>query len=68
MAIFLSPRNRVDKLYSQALGSLFVASYHSQGYGRGSLPFLFLEIIYIQLWGCLGKPALSIFTVLKIAV
>jgi hypothetical protein len=31
--VFVSPRNRVAQLYPQALGSLFVASYDSQGYG-----------------------------------
>jgi hypothetical protein len=30
--IFISPRNRVVQLYLQALGSLFVASYDSEGY------------------------------------
>jgi hypothetical protein len=30
--VFISPRNRVAQLYPQALGSLFVASYDSQGY------------------------------------
>jgi hypothetical protein len=29
------PPNRVTRLYPQALGSLFVASYDSQGYGGG---------------------------------
>jgi hypothetical protein len=33
--VFISPRNRVAWLYSQALGSLFFASYDSQGYGGG---------------------------------
>jgi hypothetical protein len=33
--IFISPRNRVAQLYLQELGSLFVASYDSQGYGGG---------------------------------
>jgi hypothetical protein len=33
--VFISPRNRVAQLYSQALGSLFIASYDSQGYGGG---------------------------------
>jgi hypothetical protein len=28
-AVFISPKNRVARLYSQALGSLFVASYDS---------------------------------------
>jgi hypothetical protein len=32
--VFISPRNKVVLLYPQALGSLFVASYDSQGYGR----------------------------------
>jgi hypothetical protein len=31
--VFISPRNRVAQLYHRALGSLFVASYDSQGYG-----------------------------------
>jgi hypothetical protein len=30
--VFISPRNRLARLYSQALGSLFVSSYDSQGY------------------------------------
>jgi hypothetical protein len=29
------PRNRVVQLYPQVLGSLFVTSYDSQGYGGG---------------------------------
>jgi hypothetical protein len=33
--VFISPRNRVVQLYPQALGSLFVASHDSQGYGGG---------------------------------
>jgi hypothetical protein len=33
--IFISPSNRVAQLYSQALGSHFVTSYGSQGYGGG---------------------------------
>jgi hypothetical protein len=31
--VFISPRNRVAQLYPQALVSLFIASYDSQGYG-----------------------------------
>jgi hypothetical protein len=34
VSVFISPRNRVARLYIQALGSLFVASYDSQGYGK----------------------------------
>jgi hypothetical protein len=33
--VFVSPRNRVARLYLQALGSFFVASYDSHGYGGG---------------------------------
>jgi hypothetical protein len=33
--VFVSSRKRVARLYSQALGSLFVAFYNSQGYGGG---------------------------------
>jgi hypothetical protein len=33
--VFISPRNSVAELYPQALGSLFVATYDSQGYGGG---------------------------------
>jgi hypothetical protein len=33
--VFISPRNRVAQLYSQALGPLLVASYDSQGYSGG---------------------------------
>jgi hypothetical protein len=35
--VFISPRNRVAQLYPRALGSLFVFSYDSQGYGGGIL-------------------------------
>jgi hypothetical protein len=31
--VFVSPRNRVARLYPKALGSLFIASYDLQGYG-----------------------------------
>jgi hypothetical protein len=33
--VFISSRNRVARLYPQELGSLFIASYDSQGYGGG---------------------------------
>jgi hypothetical protein len=33
--IFISPRNRAAQLYPQALGSLFVTPYNSQGCGGG---------------------------------
>jgi hypothetical protein len=35
--VILSPRNRVPQLYPQALGSLFVAFYDSQGYSENIL-------------------------------
>jgi hypothetical protein len=40
VAVFISPRNRVARLYPQAFGSLFVASYESQDYGGGIRPLL----------------------------
>jgi hypothetical protein len=39
--VFISPRNRVVQLYLQALGSLFVASYDSQGYGGSIRPCIY---------------------------
>jgi hypothetical protein len=33
--VFIYPRNRVAQLYFQALGSLFIAFYDSQGYDGG---------------------------------
>jgi hypothetical protein len=41
--VFVSPRNRVTRLYPQALGPLFVASYDSQGYGGGNRTRLHTE-------------------------
>jgi hypothetical protein len=35
--VFISPRNRMAQLYPRALGSLYVVSYDSQGYGGGIL-------------------------------
>jgi hypothetical protein len=53
--VFTSPRNRVTQLYPQALGSLSVASYGSQGYSGGSLTCLhagFLSVPTISLLQC----------------
>jgi hypothetical protein len=36
----MSPRDMVAKLYSEAVGSLFVALYDSQGYGESILTHL----------------------------
>jgi hypothetical protein len=44
--VFISPRNRVSRLYPQSLGSLFVPSYDSQGYGGSIRPRLY----YICRW------------------
>jgi hypothetical protein len=41
--LFISHRNRVAQLYPRALGSSFVASYDSQGYGGGILTCLTLQ-------------------------
>jgi hypothetical protein len=35
VSIFVSLRKRMGQLYPESLGSLFVASYDSQGYGVG---------------------------------
>jgi hypothetical protein len=35
--VFMSPSDRVAQIYIQAPGSLFVAFYHTQGYGGGIL-------------------------------
>jgi hypothetical protein len=37
---FISPMNKVAQLWPQAMGSLFFASYDSQGYGEGVQPCL----------------------------
>jgi hypothetical protein len=42
--VFISPRNRVAQLYPRALGSNFVASYDSQGYGGGILTRLHFPV------------------------
>jgi hypothetical protein len=44
--VFISPRNSVAQLYPRALGSLFVASYDSQGYGGGIITRLHTGLIY----------------------
>jgi hypothetical protein len=37
--MYVPPRNRVARLYPHSLGSLFIASYDSQGYGGGILTY-----------------------------
>jgi hypothetical protein len=37
VSVFISLRNRIAQLYPRELGSIFVASYDSQGYGGGIL-------------------------------
>jgi hypothetical protein len=46
--VFISPRNRVAQLYTQPLGSLFVVSYDSQGYGGGIRPRL-LDVTTVKI-------------------
>jgi hypothetical protein len=41
--VFIFPRNKVAQLYLQALGSFFVTSYDSQGYGGGFRTHLHTE-------------------------
>jgi hypothetical protein len=45
VSIFISPRNRVARLYLQALGSLFVASYDSNNCGGGIRPRLHTDLV-----------------------
>jgi hypothetical protein len=49
--VFISPRNRVAELYPQALGSLFIASYDSQGSGGGILNRLHTGSVKVQIKG-----------------
>jgi hypothetical protein len=45
--VFISPRNKVARLYPQALGSLFVASDDSEVYGGGIPPRLHMGSVYL---------------------
>jgi hypothetical protein len=45
--IFISPRDRVAQLYLKVLGSVFIASYDSQGYGGGIRPSLRVRSISV---------------------
>jgi hypothetical protein len=59
--VFMSLRNRVARLYPQAVGSLFIASRDSQGYGGGIRPRLHTRFFYYW-WGgtkSLGTAATS---------
>jgi hypothetical protein len=47
--VFISPRNRMARLYTQIMGSLFVASYDSQGYG-GVFTSRCLEMNVLYCW------------------
>jgi hypothetical protein len=47
--VFTSPRKRVTQLYPPALGSLFVASYDSQGYGGGIRTHLHTGLHHVSL-------------------
>jgi hypothetical protein len=51
--VFISTKNRVARLYPQAMDSLFVTSYDSQGYGGDIRPRLhkgsyLLQILYVM--------------------
>jgi hypothetical protein len=52
--VFISPRNRVAQLHPQALGSLFVASYDSQGYDWG-IRYRHHTVFFLQ------PPSLSLY-------
>jgi hypothetical protein len=53
--VFIYPRNRVARLYPQSLGSLFVASYDSQGYS-GIIRTRLIELMR-SFQGSLYRPA-----------
>jgi hypothetical protein len=64
--VFISTRNNVARLYPQALASLYVTSYDSQGYGRGmrlrfhmGLPILLWVWVICQDWRSVGKSVLG---------
>jgi hypothetical protein len=48
VSAFISPRSMVARLYPQALGSLFVASYVSQGYDGGIRTHLHTGVVSIS--------------------
>jgi hypothetical protein len=45
--VFIFPGNRVARLYPQVSGSLFVASYNSQGYGGAIRPRLHTGVVLL---------------------
>jgi hypothetical protein len=47
VCVFISPSDGVAQLYPQALGSLFVAFYDSQGYGGGILTLSLLCLSFV---------------------
>jgi hypothetical protein len=57
--VFITPRNRVARLYAQELGSIFVASYDSQGYGGGIRPRLHTGWFHSDLNGLLYSISVS---------
>jgi hypothetical protein len=58
--VFMSPKNRVAQLYPRELGSLFVASYDSQGYRGGILTRLHMRFeIQFKSHGTHGHILLS---------
>jgi hypothetical protein len=54
--VFIFPRNKVAHLYPQALGSLFVASYDSQGYGGGIRTRLQAKSVKVMLRPTVSRP------------
>jgi hypothetical protein len=57
--VFISSRNRVAQLYPQALGSLFVASCDSQGYGGGIRPLLHTGLTVTKSKLCYDRRSLG---------
>jgi hypothetical protein len=69
--VFISPRNRVAKLYPLALGSLFVAFYGSQGYGGDIRTRFYIENIASNSTSIVARgplPCIARFLVVCFAV
>jgi hypothetical protein len=57
--LFISSRNRVAQFYPQILGSLFVASYDSQGYGGDQRQSQSQSQCYVTTDGSVGQTVLE---------
>jgi hypothetical protein len=63
--VFISPRNRMARLYPQALGSLLVSSYDLQGYGGGIPTSIACSVEYLQGKSSTRTPRKTPFSVVE---